>query len=1730
MKRLLLFVLLFGAGLAVLLYLRDERPDAIVAEGERPLDDTSGLVDVPDDPTAPQDGSSQIGVSAELSFTYFDKLTGETQFVLEAADSRTSESGWLELEDVTLSYPGIGVVTAERGRIAVDPRGGLLTGDAAATGGRIELESSVFELDEAQRMAPATVRAPRFEANYDTQVVTLLGGPTWTSDVFVVRGARIDVDFTNERIVATESTRAEWLDENGATGLDLTAERLEIEAADPLRVEVLLTADARVAMAPRDPLEEQLVLVAPTIGLVGARADEDAAFTPTEVRIEDGRGTLSSGALRVSGESFGFAFEGQPRPQRITVSGAPELVLPPELWSTLDPDGRLDPSVWGALVLTAADELELGGASGAERVAIAARGASRLTLGELVMTAGDGFEGTLERATGAVHLAGAGGVAIDGQVPGADGPLEIEHRSDALVVDYQVVEEGDEPRQELALSTSGPAVFAASSLAGGAAASEHARFEAQSGIELTLASVRDEVSWQLERGGDITFDVTDGVRALRGSADWLADLDLATETLRGQGLAVDGRDDKGRDFAYAGDEVVAAGLEAITLTGAARFAGAGFELRANELARTGTDVSALGSVAVSLELPERRATFGCETLEVQGFVLEPGAGDATELRAERVLARGAVTGEGGLRDTRFDFEADELELFDWGSDEVRVEVRGAPFDTITEGDGAWQARFGLVRPGHDWTVRARRITATDRTLETDPASEPDEELHQLELVAEGDLEVEDTVTAFVGRGERLTLRDGVDPVVILESAAQPAFLRGSIATGSDPTGGDRTRAFEGTVRRAELRPDAIELIGIDGVLRGFKSPTTGSVGDMTLRAASLVSKTETWVGGLRDVLQVDGRVALSQEMPVGPGNTFRAEHITFVRFRDADQDPSAPPTELDTSFIAHGEVSMRKGTHFEAHGEHLEIAAPNQKLRFEGTPASILYAGIAVSSNYVTVDPTTMLVESGAGTVTVDAELMRALNESAPDVPWVLEHSGLEGRQEGDLVLEILQKPRLRVANTELTASVGLFWLDRLALESRRKMGREDLAVHGKVRDVFDNLPEDPASAIIEEVYFEGPVEYQVAGQTAGSADAMYLDLEDETGWLANAELFLQRDVRDRAVRWSARAEWMQRTSEGSLVSNDAVLSPCAFVDEHLRVNTESLVVRRAQEDDESSFRVNLNGNSLDAYGLLSIPLPPIAWDADEEGMPLVPELKLGSSARFGSFVQTGLSFDAENVGSGMHKLLGAGDEDRTKTDAHVGVSWLGSRGILLDVALELVAVDRYWLNLAIGGLLDDNEDKGLIQVDPSERRDLRTWFRARGRYDVDDTTWIDLVLSTESDPAVQSEFYEDEFLEYEERENYLHWRTSAGHKFLSAKLNVQVDTARTQVDELPSVRATIDRTAFHPFGDATTWLYSSNSTLGWYRRLAGDLDHQSPWALQSPFADGGGDAHVVRADSTHRFEAPYNVLDHWKLVPFLEARATLWSDNLSADDDPTRFDLEAGARLTTLYWNRWSSGTTAQVAPFLETRFNLAHETAGGTPALFDAVDLPTGDDRLAAGLRTRLFGWREGEELDFEVLFARLAPELGDDVETFETFAGWQTHVFDVPVGFSHDGRYELESGATLVSHSLMGLRPTDNLGIELGHSRATDAAGLPYYESGTVRGVYRWTEKWEFEASQTLSVLEDTDLRYETILRRYGHDLVFEIGLSRIAGEGGTTFTMKVRPELLFRRSEIGYAAHR
>jgi hypothetical protein len=171
------------------------------------------------------------------------------------------------------------------------------------------------------------------------------------------------------------------------------------------------------------------------------------------------------------------------------------------------------------------------------------------------------------------------------------------------------------------------------------------------------------------------------------------------------------------------------------------------------------------------------------------------------------------------------------------------------------------------------------------------------------------------------------------------------------------------------------------------------------------------------------------------------------------------------------------------------------------------------------------------------------------------------------------------------------------------------------------------------------------------------------------------------------------------------------------------------------------------------------IPLPTIEFATDKELKPILPTLSLANSARFGTLFGFAFTRPAKPIGRFFDSLVrpsgargskpaatgeqaAAGEpkkpKDRSDVDANwkVDGSYLGSRGGLLDLGLEIGAKDAYWIDLYLGLALDTGEDKGFIRV-PEEERDTVRWLRSQGFFGRQER--LELSYSHQSDAGVRS-------------------------------------------------------------------------------------------------------------------------------------------------------------------------------------------------------------------------------------------------------------------------------------------------------------------------------------------------------------------------------------------------------
>jgi hypothetical protein len=750
---------------------------------------------------------------------------------------------------------------------------------------------------------------------------------------------------------------------------------------------------------------------------------------------------------------------------------------------------------------------------------------------------------------------------------------------------------------------------------------------------------------------------------------------------------------------------------------------------------------------------------------------------------------------------------------------------------------------------------------------------------------------------------------------------------------------------------------------------------------------------------------------------------------------------------------------------------------------------------------------------------------------SPPDGPTYRQevtYSELDTVLDGDDQIFTLRAPSFYFEDREIRATWALLWTDRDATTFLRTGGRGDLRVQEpSPRSVgdgdggfgfasFNRLLASPELEPVRELYLEGPVEFFEGGVRVGSAGALYMDRVEGRGWLADAQIEVREKIGGQRFVFKVGSSWLRISSDGSLVSDRARITTCEHADPHYFIETERLRMQPT-DDPELPWRVSLSGNGIRFGDLFTLPLPPINYIADEDGEPALQNLRIGDSGKFGPSIGFGYSRDLGNFGSGIDRLLTGDDPTRFDSKFRVEADYLSSRGLLLDSSLRLQSEDRYRWRTALALIPDNQEDRGLVRV-PTDERDLwRYWVRSHARFYVEDDEWVDLRVTKQSDAGVQAEFFEDEYIDYEERETFLHWRKAWGSNYASASLVASADDFVTTVEELPEVEFVRQRTTLLDL-DLAPVVYSSATRAGWYRRQEGDPN------FEAGYADGEGERSTWRIDSEQVLEMPFALgRAGLRLIPFSTLRWTGWSEAAAADDAPTRTVMSLGARLTTTFWRRSGKSGIQELAPTIGWSADEVYEESGGDPLDLDQTELLVGGKFIDVGLRSRLRGEQLlGLPVDFDgEVRGRYATERFDGSDD-----GWlplaflgelRTRLGNVPVRLRHDSRIDVDQGSTLYSNTLLGFDPVPRMRIDLGFATARDATAGQLFEAVSIAGTYRFTPKWEFEAYQSLNLDTNKSLDFRGIVRRYGHDLIVEFDFGQRSGEGGARFGLNISPAL-------------
>jgi hypothetical protein len=1762
----LLFLALLAFGLFVLFWI-DQRSREPVQEEEPPA---------PAPVTRPSQEPQGLQLGGRSQFTFYDETTKRA--VLRGESDDTRREGALDVfEGVTLEL----LDPEEAGRVRLRLRAArarprrLESADQLQPRWeqRMQLEGVRAEVLGGTPLAPLVFETEAAEIDVTDPRARSLSGTA----AFTARSAQLELsgtgfrwDLDQERLLIPRDGRVQ-LPRPGAGGAPATLMTQE-GSLEMRRAE----ADGTVTLEGREGAVLEPGAASP--GRLSARhavLTARAAAGPSEpLALEsltaEGAVDWTSGEARFQGQRLAAGFAADGRLERARLEGEPraELALE-ELDSSVLPPGAS--ASRREIVLTGQDSIDVLWKDGGYELHLASLPTSAgaetrvptITSGDFSLRSAGTIDGWLAGDQRSARFDASGGVIVTGGLATLETArfgLAIapdEHGETVLVgtasggarLEGQLEREPGDPRPVRTFTLTSPEGLTIERRASGWRVVEGTR------VELTL----------------------DGPGGFRARAERLLDFlvprtgsgELAPEAL---GFLARGEVQvESEDGSLTGDELEVRGVKPVphfvlrgTSERKATFRGESGEASALEVERTGDTWRARGSVTGSAEFGRdqgqvSRATFAGDELtldHVESAELLPGE----RLRTVRARVEGNVQGTVVAEQQTIVFRSARFS----GENRKRLVAGSEPIElgSLFLAEGSVRADF--VDPDNDLGVDCERFEIESQA--------GDVERGFRQLTASGDVR-------FQGR-----LGDGPEGDVAgeCEVFVLDADRHGSLAAG--PSG--RVALFGRGPSPLRLVADHIDFdVGAEGALRLLALEPELRVFGVRARSRHLTADDQQGV-------VLTGGVRMSGATAANAPFTLAAEEVVVVgrRTRTALGKPTesaeaaAPEDQID-SLTAKGAVDFQLTDALRGRGQQLAWRRSTGLLRLDGTPASFDLEGSRFEVEWVEVDPVLqLLVGTGRG------RMLTAHESAAAAGDWTLEFLSVSSLLEPDSVVLVVQEPLFSSAasRSSLRATWAILWLNRQAMEDLDRRG----ALLDGLRETLTRLREVPEGAsltdllslfrsaelagLLREVYFEGPVEVQAEGDLLARADAIYLDAASQFGWLARATINLGRQfIGQRQEKLIIRTDWLRVSSDASLQADRATVTSCAFDEPHAQVVTGDLTIRPARVQGKAHYELVLKDNGIEAYDFLRIPLPTIDVATDEDFKPLWPTLSLANSARFGTLFSFAFTRPADRVGRLFDRLASAvfgsgrstspvtavdpttpspaadapsaGAEGvpiapaparrKSELDANwkVDGSYLGSRGGLLDLGLEIEAKQRYWFDLYVGVVLDSGEDRGFIRVDEDERDNLRTWLRSQAYFERGKSAWT-LSLTDQSDAAVQSEFFEGRFLRYERAENYVQWRRSHDENFAQASAKVRLEDFRTDIEELPSLAAYRGRSPLLSLGPLTV-LHTGDARAEYLRRRQGREPH-SPFGLGPDFGDsdpdlfgdldGFGERDILRFDTRQGLEAPLALGAGLKLTPFLFGRASAWSEGQDEEDSPSRFVAEAGARLGGSFWRPGGRNKLHQLAPFIEYRSVLEDSQRDGDPVVIDALERFVSADVVRVGARSRL-GVEEGRStLDLDLVGAYASDRSdgkGDGWLPLEVFLRFLIEPLGHEFTIFHEGRFDLEERRTDYSVVSIGTHLGQEWGVQLSHQRGRDRDDQPLFEAASVAALYRWTEKWEFEGRQSFSLLEDTRLDTKLVLRRYGHDLVLDIETSVREGEG-SSFGISVKPRFGYDPSRVGY----
>jgi len=604
---------------------------------------------------------------------------------------------------------------------------------------------------------------------------------------------------------------------------------------------------------------------------------------------------------------------------------------------------------------------------------------------------------------------------------------------------------------------------------------------------------------------------------------------------------------------------------------------------------------------------------------------------------------------------------------------------------------------------------------------------------------------------------------------------------------------------------------------------------------------------------------------------------------------------------------------------------------------------------------------------------------------------------------------------------------------------------------------------------------------------------------------------------------WYLEAETVHESADGQLLAEDCHITTCTKPRPHYSIKMATLL---GTPLGKGEYSWDPSWTWLKIRGIPVLPLPAPVFGGEDSGMGLN-SVQILTGRRWGNGIRAGFSSSAS---------LGQGNFDWS-----LKPGFSAARGIPVEFAAHFQN-PGFRSSLEFFQLSDQGTDVHPLRTRVGKGSANRVRMRWNNRWQLDNDWKLDADLAWTSDPLVDPEFFQRQWVSQDERLSQLYLQRAGSSRFFEARVDYRLDdvgftplfgftpgsTPPTGLELLPSLRYRQYPTYWLPVNvGGLSPSGQSSLDLSWDLELS--RMQLRPYELvaasgRTPFQD----LETLTRDRA-RWQAEIALPLSWhglQIKPHVQVAGAYWKDPKSQDLAADGFAFaEWGLLLDAHLRREYENGWGHTVKPKLEFFDRRQTTTPEESWIEFDRWDSQRAGKGVELGVRQLWYGpTKKSPWLDFQVNAPWYPEELeGQKWGPLECQANWSPQAsqgFLQSFSASARIRRALQEGSRNETFARASLSPIKNWRFGVGLSEIEDESSVVSVSaSATI------TQQWSMQLAQTIVDYGNAaKSNYYGLVYR-GHDFFFSIAAVENEATGDKRFQFDFSPLFLSRQWRPG-----